>query len=308
MPLATYVEDELAELGLHPVDPELIDATSRMPASLRHRVHRYVLARQSLGQLVDGVRLQAIVRWDSWTTTFEGLRVADGRLVLFRRLGEHLRSDPFYERELGKIRTQMLLPGTELTEGMTVTARALAGAISSLIRLGQSPAPQEIRVVGERVHICSLAARGDDLSGAVRALLMVAELDGDGPLDRLFRGFRAFPPSSGSELRQRVQRAAAETLAGELMQLRARRLAMRTKDARGRLERAMGTLQRSAIRLPPLQLTSMNGEQLVFTPDSWPRDLSWLAARLDAISPTRRSRTERAWNRWLHARQKLQGV
>ena len=100
--LAALPEPRRAEPG-----PELLreleEQAARWPAEpsyarAAHALHGLTSAGEGLPVVVAGVHREALVRWDDWSTTWDG--TSGGELARVRVLRPHASHDPFYRRAL----------------------------------------------------------------------------------------------------------------------------------------------------------------------------------------------------------------
>ena len=256
-----------------PTEGDAYDALDRLEAACeaasapeRERAFgallRRVEATEGLSPVIDGVRREALVRWDSCSVTFTGHDVHTGAPVMVRTL--HPFDDPRRVRWLARQGrdvpgARVPAPGTLVVDlpGRPLGARRPADPelakllASGLLAIGQRSlpelGPEELREVDGRAVVVCLS-RGPDSAGAVRALAHTLTPDGDGPMADLVRGLAELPPGDAESAGQLLTAAMARELAAMRHHLRARWSATLQHT---RLERLVDTLERLQGALPP---------------------------------------------------------
>lgn len=252
-----------------------------LAAAVAH-AHAMATADADLPALVGGVRRDALVRWDAWTTTWTGSDVASGARTLLRVVRPALARDPVVRRALrrdarvlGHVDAEVRwvehplpalrrpLPGlpfeghpSDGADAGTLVRLLCTGlaALQRWERAGLSTPgldPAEWSITGDRLTIACLTigeapgAIREDLRGLSLALQRWAIDVGTTAIDAELDGFALFPPDAVEEAAERVQRALATALARTRHHLVRARVAVRAEDEQRRLVKLLRRLQRA---------------------------------------------------------------
>jgi len=223
---------------------------------------RRLEATEGLPPVVDGVRREALVRFDSCTVTFTGHDIHTGAPVMCRTLHPH--DDPRRTRWLA--RQARSVPGVRSPGPRTLVidlvgrplgqrrpadpglARLLATGLMAIgSRRLPELGPEELREQGGTCHVACLS-RGPDGAGAIRSLARAVQPAGDGPLVDLVRGLAELPPADAAAASDQLTRALARELAAMRHHLRARWSATLQHT---RAERLVAAIERLVAAVPP---------------------------------------------------------
>jgi hypothetical protein len=202
-------------------------------------------ATTSLPPIVGGIQRQRLVRWDDYTVTFEGIRIADAKSALVRTLRADRRS-PAWRR--GLLREHRFMAHHLGCDAEVIESDGLAlvlpvegprleeapplrdsQAVAACVRLAQwlaqreaaglepwAPAPGEARLtpVGPQFFSLSLT---DDSPNAAQAIAdqMFRYVGKEGPLAEIIAGFKTFPPHHAADWAGPIVQALAGHLAAE---------------------------------------------------------------------------------------------
>jgi hypothetical protein len=315
----------LHDLGLDPAAPDVVARlearAEAWPADLRLRralldAHAQATAGSGLRPVVAGVRREALVRWDAWTTTWEGFQVDDGAPALVRAPRPEAARDPLLRRQLqreGRALRAVLpveehegalvlpLPGpafrTSPAGGIAgddafpgLVARTLAGVVRwEDAGLGVPRASAaEVRDAGDRLVIATLTL--PEPGGTVDTIVRLAaglrawwSGSSEHPLAALLDGLVAAPPEAAAEASERCVTTLAEMLAAtrhDAVRLRRRILEDRRHE---RLEQAVLALE--AAVPPPSGVAALgvdlHGATLVVRSDG--ERITWGPAGAEAL-------------------------
>ena len=210
------------------------------------QVARHDTAGHLVPEIVGGVRRERLVRWDAWTSTWDGWRVASGRAARVRVV-ERWAHDPVHIRALARDGRAIngLVPvlwaadpwpsiSADL-DGVPAVApdvplspdrlgSCVAGALASLARW------EAARVLPASIEASSLIQRADgigvvcltptDAHAGRRRITELAEIlsalagPGDDPIRSLLEGMALMAPATTEEAGAFATRALAEELAG----------------------------------------------------------------------------------------------
>lgn len=267
-----------AQAEAQPFDPRW----SRLIRAL----HGWTTAGQGIASDLGGVHRTQIVRWDTWTTTWEG-RDVSGKPVRIRILRPHAAADPVLRRTLhreakaleplvegltvGETWIRCPSPGEPLPEGTQATGPRLArlvttgtAALQRWESCGVWPAEPSGFCwrdhAGDLVLICLTAERFIDAGPTLSWLAeRLAVPDPDSALERLVRAIVSAPPRQTSDLNSQI----AVALAADLTQIR-HELAVRQRKVRvgNRLERLLNLVQRLGSAAPLPKGTGATGVDL----------------------------------------------
>ncbi|MEZ4317512.1 MAG: hypothetical protein R3F61_08405 [Myxococcota bacterium] len=213
--------------------------------------------------LPHGLRARDLVRVDPYSTTWTAFD-AEGEQVLVR--APRREASPVHRRILDRDRRGLArlvtgltaldgvlvapAPGTPLDEASvprSEAVRVLGDALGLLSRwrtAGLSPglpAPAELRLVDGRLRIVALTPGTSTGAGLVEAVVGALPRLPDGPIARFVEGLRTLNAEPG-EVEALFQRALADTLGQQAVELRRRRIVSEAEDQRGRLLRAVTSL------------------------------------------------------------------
>lgn len=258
-------------------------ADQRVAAAIRG-VHAVLSAAVELPPIVGGVRREGLVRWDDWTTTWDGVGAVSGRSCRVRVLRPAFSKDPVPRRSLlrdgralraagwhiealdadlpalvAPIDGPPLHPhpvGASPDDDPARLVRLFASAIQGLERLQSAGVglvdldPGEIRLGPSGVQYVCLTPgdpvdAGRALSRVCRSLTAYWNDGPMSPIDALLAGFSRFPPRDLVEAREALTAAVAQWLAGYRHSLRKRADRVHRADRRGRLYRAVVALDRA---------------------------------------------------------------
>lgn len=241
----------------------LEEAADRRPsdaalAETLRQAHGLATAGDGVPSVVAGVRREAVVRWDTWTATWDGPHLASGRPSRVRALRSHAARDPVLRRALlregralqeavGDLGLQgeegpwpalrVALPGAPLPlaaeegdRGRTdLLGRMLGAAIADLarwehLRLGLPPLDRrELIDTGDGLRIvCLSPVEPREAGERVRAVALALEAwsgAGDSSVETLLAGFATFPPRTAHEAATQLRAALAQELAAQRHQL-----------------------------------------------------------------------------------------
>lgn len=256
-------------------------------AEALHAAHALATCGDGVPLVIAGVRREAIVRWDAWTGTWDGVDVATGRPARVRAARAGAARDPVLRRALlreGKALQYALrspiavhetpwpalvvaLPGPPLSSGADsedherpeVLARMLSTALDGLGRFeaGGFGLPaldgRELLDTPDGAQIvCLTPDAGADVGMQIAHIARVLDAWwGDGPptaVDAAISGLHEMPPHTVAEAVDQVRAALAEHLAAERHDLYLRSIRWRHETRVSRLREA---IVRLSAALPP---------------------------------------------------------
>lgn len=251
--------------------------------------HGLATAGSGLPGVVAGVRRETLVRWDGWTTTWDGPHLATGVPSRVRVLRPHAARDPVLRRALPREgravglgladlavvhdagawpALRIALPGAPLAPRAgaddrgrpDVLVRMLTTAVADLARWESArlglPALGEREWVdtpaGLRVICLTPIVRDEAGPHLKRLAATLHHWWGDGeesPVDALLDGFATFPPRTATEAGALVRETLARDLAATRHRLRRRAAATSHHERLARLLTVLARLER-AVPLP----------------------------------------------------------
>ncbi len=258
-------------------------AERELPAPEVERVisalHGRLVAGRGLQPAVAGVRREALVRWDRWTTTWEGSDVVTGAPALVRVVRPGPGADAVVRRALARQGRVLrgVVPGLveHPTEGALTAplpgpaflpaappelelrrcARALGRCFADLVAREAAglplPAlgPADLRDGPTGPTIVSLSVGEADQTDNIAWLAQWLPVPPDGELARALGGLAHMPPRSGAGAATELVRAFASLLAGQRHELASRWRVGQALRRRQRLQRAIARL-RAAVPPP----------------------------------------------------------
>jgi hypothetical protein len=274
----------------HPRFAALLEAAAEAApsdAALRaaaHAAHGELTAAQGLSPVVSGVLRDRLVRWDDWTTTWEGTDALSGRRAQVRALRPHAQRDPWLRRallrdasalrpvlpelrvdaDLGALITP--LPGPRFQDapaggraGAEALVRMVTRTIDHLSAYDEAGlgldhlAPEELLDAGTHLAVVTLTPQpmgdaGPALGRIARLMLGWWRDAAEHPLADLLAGFADLPPRTVGDAVALVRETLAAALTAELHAVRRR---SRDKHHEADRRRLAATLERLARALPP---------------------------------------------------------
>jgi hypothetical protein len=253
-------------------------------AAAVREVHAMARASVELPPIIGGVRREQLVRWDEWSTTWDGVGAVSGRSCRIRVLRPESARDPVYRRMLSREGRALRLGGWHIevidgdlpamvvpVDGPTLHAHPVGAspddAPSRLVRLFGSTLrrlerleaaglgladldPSEIRLGPDGVQFVCLTPGGPADLGRVlgevcRGLLAYWSDGPETPIDDLLAGFARFPPADLAEARDALLAALAQHLAGHRHDLQRRAERSHRAERRARLLDVVLRLERA---------------------------------------------------------------
>lgn len=235
--------------------------------ALVEAAHLQLTAGDGLPAVVAGVRPEALVRWDAWSSTWDGIRVVTGERARVRVLRASVRGQPAWSRALVRAGRALEglapvaihrgpwpalvapLPGVPLVEGGERPVSALVRlAVTGLARLtaweraglglGDAGSHEWCDAGDTLVRVGLTPVSAGDAGPSLRALVEgLVDHDGETEVHALLRGLVALPPRTAGAAAISLQHALGSHLAGVRHQVAARADRLAASDRRGRLSR-----------------------------------------------------------------------
>jgi hypothetical protein len=255
------------------------DAAPRDLALLRalDAAHGCATAGDGLPAAIAGVRREVLVRWDAFSSTWDGTGLHDGRPVRVRTLRAHAVRDPITRRRITRegAALRALFPQLDATDGTwPALTMPLEGGALLAAEAGEPDRRVATRLVGAVAALEQAEARGlafpllsadelrDGEAGVTIACLTIggaAPRDqlrrlafalGEvvAPLDRVVGGIAEFPPDTYREAAVLVRKALRDELTSTLHGLRRRATRAAHESRMMRLHEQVIALDRA---LPP---------------------------------------------------------
>jgi hypothetical protein len=261
---------------------------NRAVAEAIQAAHGMVTAGDGLPATVGGVHREELVRWDGWTSTWDGPHLPTGGYARVRVLRAHAARDPVLRRALQREMRALQgalsdlpvvaeegrwpallvhLPGSPISSSAEgddlrrpeTLVRMLCTAVADLSRwerqrLGLPPlATRELLHTGTGIRIVCLTAvaPGDVGVHVARIAEVLEDWWGDGPespVDALLGGLVAFPPRTTGEAEEQIRATLAEDLTDRRHRLASRERQLRDEE---RIARLYATLRRLEDAVPP---------------------------------------------------------
>lgn len=244
-PATADIADEIDPSRLvRALERRVVEApTDRALARLLTDAIDFATAGDDLPPLVAGVRPGPVVRWSSWSVTFEGVDVSSGQTVLARTLRAGRRSPPWRKALARDARLLAGLHGARVTlrdeplpvlmcpvpgeplldeaplpeDLATRAVLRIAGDLAAWENAGlplPDPDGREIRQASNGAALLVLDPDGDDLADLGDLAVRLSTV-GPGPHDPVLDACARFAPGSASEFAELLTARLAERLAEE---------------------------------------------------------------------------------------------